>query len=168
MRWRKEISGKGQIGNWGYQILENRLYVIDRNLYCINTEDGSTIWEQPEIYGGPGRFIIADNKLIAGSNHLDPAIYAFDLFTGEILWKESMPGTLSPLQFHNCIIYTVGGGDGLLHALDVSTGKHHYTMESPDYAANSNLFFNTVSVDTATNSLILTNFKYVLRYQIAE
>ena len=168
IRWKKEFPGKGTLGNWGYATMDNRLYVIERKLYCINMEDGSILWEQPDIYGGPAGLIIADNKLIVGSNHYNPSLYAFDLFTGEILWKEPISGTASPLQYHSCVVYTVGGGDGLLHAVDVSTGRHLYTMASPDLAQNDYLFFDNCTVDPATNSIFLTNFKYLLKYQLPE
>jgi outer membrane protein assembly factor BamB len=168
MKWKIEIHGNATAGNFGFQLLGNRLYVIDRDLYCINTTDGSIIWQKPHIFGGPAGLIIADDKLIVASDHLNPSLYAFSLTTGDLLWKEPLSGTASPLQFHNCVIYTVGGGDGLLHAIDVSSGKHLYKMTSPDEEKNSNLFFDNCTVDHENNSIILTNFKYLMRYKLPD
>jgi outer membrane protein assembly factor BamB len=168
IKWKLEIKGNATLGNFGYQVLGDRLYVVDRDLYCINIYDGSILWQQPDIFGGPGELIIADYKLIVATNHLNPSLMAFNLMTGAVIWNEPLSGTASPLQFHDCVLYTVGGGDGLLHAVDVSSGKHLYKMVSPDTQQNSDLYFDNCTVDHDNNKIILTNFRYLMSYQLPE
>ena len=35
----------------------------------------------------------------------------------------------------------MGGGDGLLHAVEVATGKHLWRLQSPDQKGNRGAFF---------------------------
>ena len=113
--------------------------------------------------------IMADGKLVIGTEGLKPMHHALDPDTGEILWSTRTSGTCSTMEYHNCVIYFTGGGDGKLHALNASTGEHLYKLTSPDYAQNSNLYFGTaLTVDKKTNRLYTHNWYNALCYQLPE
>jgi outer membrane protein assembly factor BamB len=64
-----------------------------------------------------------------------------DIHTGKLLWKEQNTGTCSELTYLNGVLYYLGGGDGLLHAVDAQTGKHLWKIPSPDLKINSGAWF---------------------------
>jgi outer membrane protein assembly factor BamB len=90
------------------------------------------------------RMLLADNKLFSACE--DRFLYCIDIRNGSILWKEQNTGTCSELSYLNGVVYYLGGGDGLLHAVDAETGKHVWKVSSPDlnphcsYPLRSNCF----------------------------
>jgi outer membrane protein assembly factor BamB len=85
------------------------------------------------------RLLLADGRIYAACE--DRILYCIDANTGSIIWKEANTGTCSNLSYLNGILYYLGGGDGLLHAVDTATGKHLWKLKSPDLSTNSGAWF---------------------------
>ena len=119
-----------------------------RGLACYDPLTGEPIWSAsfPQGFGSSG-FIIADNKLIA--NCEDTFTYCLDPLTGRQLWQEKSSGTSTPISYLNGVVYFSGGGDGRLHAIDATTGKHLWRVKSPDEVVNPGAWFYGVCVAVA-------------------
>ena len=122
-------------------IYEDKVYFSpDQSIICLNLYTGKRLWKKdfPNGFTFSG-FIIADGTLLANSE--DTYLYALDPDTGQQLWKEKSSGTSSKMSHLNGVVYFVGGGDGLLHAVDIATGKHLWRIHSPDLEVNSGAWF---------------------------
>jgi len=117
-----------------------------RILECLNSADGSTIWETPlEVnpWGG------ADRRGGSGAGRMQQyplrqevlnqargQIVAVDLGTGKIRWKKDVAGgVLSPLAISgNVAVFTAS--DGHVYAWDPATGseKWNYDAKAPFFA----------------------------------
>ena len=118
---------------------KNKVYLqSSKKLFCYEVLTGEKVWEQ-SFSEGFSDIIVIDNKVIA--NCEDRHLYAFDSNTGRQLWKERSSGTSSPLAYLNGVVYFTGGGDGLLHAIDVEIGKHLWRLRSPDLEVNDGAWF---------------------------
>lgn len=167
--WETTVGGVGTIFNKPVRYKES-VFVAHSSIHRLDLDDGSIIWEK-EIEGGVGfaGMIMADGKLVIGTEGLKPMHHALNPETGDILWTTRTTGTASTMEYHNCVIYFTGGGDGKLHALNANTGEHLYILTSPDYAQNSNLYFgNSLAIDKATNRLYTHNWYNALCYQLPE
>ncbi len=109
-----------------------------KKLFCYEVATGKKMWEQT-FSEGFSDMIVVEDKLLA--NCEDTYLYAFDSDTGRQLWKEKSSGTSSPLAYLNGVVYFTGGGDGLLHAVEVETGKHLWRIHSPDLKINTGAWF---------------------------
>ena len=115
-------------------------YSPAKSLICIDVYTGKQLWKRDFSEGFTfSRYIIAEDKVLA--NNEDTYLYALDPETGRQLWKEKSSGTSSPMAYLNGVVYFVGGGDGLLHAVEVATGKHLWRLHSPDLKNNSGAWF---------------------------
>ena len=115
-------------------------YSPAKSLICIDVYTGQQLWKRDFSEGFKfSRYIIAEDKVLANSE--DTYLYALDPETGQQLWKEKSSGTSSPMAYLNGVVYFVGGGDGLLHAVEVATGKHLWRLHSPDLKSNSGAWF---------------------------
>ncbi|TAH10838.1 MAG: hypothetical protein EAZ14_07265, partial [Runella slithyformis] len=101
---------------------------------------GQQIWERGFrgnfLFSG---FLIADGLLVA--NCEDTYMYGLDPNTGLDLWREKSSGTSTRLVYQDGVVYFSGGGDGLLHAVDIQKGKHLWKLQSPDFKKNSGAYF---------------------------
>ena len=118
----------------------NVYHSVGRFMTCHDLTTGKPIWENK--YGGNflfSGFLVVDNTVVA--NCEDGYIYGLDPQTGAQRWKEKSSGTSTRLYYQNGVVYYAGGGDGLLHAVDVLTGKHLWKLQSPDTKRSSSAFF---------------------------
>lgn len=115
-------------------------YSSAKSVICIDVYTGKQRWKRdfPNAFIFSG-YIIADGTLLANSE--DTYLYALDPDTGQQLWKEKSSGTSSKMSHLNGVVYFTGGGDGLLHAVDIATGKHLWRIHSPDLEVNSGAWF---------------------------
>ena len=124
-------------------IYNNRIYrAPGRSIVCLDLYTGEKVWEKvfDEGFTFSG-FIIEEGRVLA--NNEDTYLYALDPETGRQLWKEKSSGTSSPMSYLNGVVYFVGGGDGLLHAVEVATGKHLWRLHSPDLEENKGAWFKS-------------------------
>ena len=113
---------------------------VGRHFTCHDLATGAKVWER--AFGGNflfSGFIIADGIIVANSE--DTYIYGLDPATGSERWQEKSSGTSTRLVYQDGVVYYAGGGDGLLHAVDVQTGKHLWKLQSPDFRTNSDAYF---------------------------
>ncbi|QMW01474.1 outer membrane protein assembly factor BamB family protein [Spirosoma foliorum] len=123
------------------RLYQNKVYhASGRSLHCHDLMTGREIWVKsfPQGFGSSG-FIIVNDKLFA--NCEDTYTYCLDAQTGQQVWQEKSAGTSSPISYLNNVIYFLGGGDGRLHAIDATTGKHLWKVVSPDETVNSGAWF---------------------------
>jgi outer membrane protein assembly factor BamB len=113
---------------------------VGRYFTCHDLATGAKIWEKTFngnfLFSG---FVIANGIVVA--NCEDTYIYGLDPTTGSELWREKSSGTSTRLVYQDGVVYYAGGGDGLLHAVDVQTGKHLWKLQSPDFKSNSDAYF---------------------------
>lgn len=111
-------------GNKGYS-------VVGRRIVCTELGTGKIRWFQ----NFPGDFLFSGFIIVDGTiyaNCEDTYLYALDAETGLIKWREKSSGTSSPLFYMDGVLYYVGGGDGMLHAVDAATGKHLWKIDPPE------------------------------------
>jgi outer membrane protein assembly factor BamB len=127
------ISQRGGLMNVRPGIIYNSMFYKDagRRIVCYDPNTGKLIWYQdfPGDFFFSG-FIIVDGTIYA--NCEDTYLYALDAETGLIKWREKSSGTSSPLFYMDGVLYYVGGGDGMLHAVDAATGKHLWKIDPPE------------------------------------
>jgi outer membrane protein assembly factor BamB len=113
---------------------------VDHYFTCHDLATGAKLWERTFdgnfLFSG---FVIADGIIVA--NCEDTYIYGLDPVLGKELWREKSSGTSTRLVYQDGVVYYAGGGDGLLHAVEVQTGKHLWKLQSPDFKGNSSAYF---------------------------
>jgi outer membrane protein assembly factor BamB len=114
-------------------IYNNKFYAnIGHELVCHDIATGNQVWkrqfEQDFMFSG---FIIEENKIIA--NNEDLKLYCINPETGNNIWTGEGSGTSSRMSYLNGIVYFVGGGDGKLHAVDVSNGKTVWRLDASKF-----------------------------------
>ena len=125
----------------------------DYKIITYDVASGDILWTKDFPGGGFtfSGYIVADGILLF--NNEDTYLYAMDPYTGKLLWKEKSSGTSSKMATLNGIVYYVGGGDGLLHAVEIATGEHLWRIRSPDLERSSGAFFMPqVSIVPATEA----------------
>jgi outer membrane protein assembly factor BamB len=132
------------IGDLVYQA-PNLYYQSSNYIHGVEAMTGQERW-RALIGSAPltSSMLLADNKLFSACE--DRFLYCIDIRNGSILWKEQNTGTCSELSYLNGVVYYLGGGDGLLHAVDAETGKHVWKVKSPDLGVNSGAWFYGVCV----------------------
>ncbi len=132
------------VGDLLYQA-PNLYFQSSNYIHGVDAMTGEELWR---TYLGTSpltsRMILVDNKLFSACE--DRFLYCVDITNGNMLWKEQNTGTCSELSYLNGVVYYLGGGDGLLHAVDAETGKHLWKVKSPDLGANSGAWFYGVCV----------------------
>jgi outer membrane protein assembly factor BamB len=124
---------------------KNNLYLAAaQSIICYEATTGKQVWKtefQDGLNSSAG-MIIAEGKIFLHCDEWKPQTYALDLTTGKILWKEPIRGTrLGPLFYMDGVVYDANMGDGLLHAMNATTGKHLWTLECPGEQEDSNDYF---------------------------
>ncbi len=120
-------------------------FAADPFIVAVDLMSGEIVWKRAfdnASFFDSGFIIVPEkNLIVVNAMQSTTTLYALDLTTGQTVWSEPSSGTSSHLQYLNGVVYFVGGGDGLLHAVDIETGKHHWKISSPDLAVNSNAWF---------------------------
>jgi outer membrane protein assembly factor BamB len=122
-------------------IYENKVYhAVGRYITCHNLLTGERVWDRPfaQDFLSSG-FIVAEGLVVA--NCEDTYIYGHNSGSGAEVWREKSSGTSTKLLYQDGYVYYAGGGDGLLHAVEVKTGKTEWRLRSPDLAKNSGAYF---------------------------
>lgn len=151
-------------------IHNNRIYVAESfHVVCLDLMTGEEIWRRTEngafITGG---ILLAEGKLFAMCENL--TLYTINPEDGSLIHAEKNNGSGTRMHYHKGRIYYVGQGDGLLHCIDASTGKHLWTMEGPEYQKDDDLFFDNagLAIDPETDMLYITDYRYAYGYKILE
>ena len=121
-------------------------FAADPYIFAIDLMSGEIIWKRhfgDKVHFTFPEFILIPEKnlIVFNAETSSTTLFALDLTSGSTVWSEPSSGTSSQSQYLNGVVYFVGGGDGLLHAVDIDTGKHLWKISSPDLAINSNAWF---------------------------
>lgn len=131
-------------------IVDGRLIVgsSDGNLYALDERTGAEQWRFAADGPIASSASVADGRVFISSYR--GSFYALDLKDGHLLWKASFGATLPaayeqqtgahPVNFNGDFILSsaavtqgtviVGGGDGLIHAFDTSSGKPKWSFQT--------------------------------------
>jgi outer membrane protein assembly factor BamB len=140
-------------GVYRVHVFEGKVYfAMASNVVCHDLQSGKQLWKTESLgwVADASYTFIADNKIIGHADGSQAKTFAIDLITGKIAWQEKDAGTMmGEFLYMNKTIYYVSSGDGLLHILDATTGKHLYKLECPGEKANSNDYFrlDVVGID---------------------
>ncbi|MCF0075281.1 PQQ-like beta-propeller repeat protein [Dyadobacter sp. CY261] len=131
----------GTVVDWLPVIYEGKIYhSVGRFITCHDLLTGERKWyqtfTQDFLMSG---FIVSDGVVVA--NCEDTYIYGFDVNSGAQLWREKSSGSSTKLFAQEGFVYFAGGGDGLLHAVEIKTGRTWWKLESPDLKKNGYAYF---------------------------
>ncbi len=128
------------------QIYDGKAYAnVGKKLVCHDLDTGEQIWSkqftQDFMFSG---FIIEENKIIASNEN--ETLYCLNLENGSTIWTAEGSGTSSRLAYLNGIVYFSGGGDGKLHAVDISNGKKVWKLNASNIDKSIFASYNPVYV----------------------
>ncbi len=140
----------------------------DTNFYTLDRKTGEQVWKYTDVRKSwfTGSPVIIGDAIYAGSSD-SKRIYAFEIATGEILWRSMTYGNVfSQPVINNNILYATSGnayatpGLGYLTASDMTNGKIVWKYKS------ANIFTTPVITD---NTLIFGSddgFLYALNIDV--
>ena len=128
------------------KIYNNKLYAtVGKNLVCHDLDTGEQLWikqfTQDFMFSG---FIIEEDKIIASNE--DETLYCLNPNNGSTIWTVEGSGSSSRLAYLNGIVYFSGGGDGKLHAVDISNGKKVWKLNASNIDGSIFASYNPVFV----------------------
>lgn len=127
-------------------IYQDKIYAnIGHQLVCHNLVTGEQIWSKQftQDFSFSG-FIIEENKIIASNEN--ETLYCLNPDNGSTIWTSEGSGTSSRLSYLNGIVYFSGGGDGKLHAVDISNGKKVWKLNASNIDKSIFASYNPVYV----------------------
>lgn len=122
--WKREL-GSGSVLYFisSPTVVDGKIYLgsADSNVYCLNAENGSTIWSFPtggSVYSSPA---VADGNVYIGST--DNSIYCLDADDGSEVWSYSTGSQIysSPAVIDGRVY--LGSGNGNVYCLNVADGS---------------------------------------------
>ncbi len=134
--------GQGTVVDGVPIIHEGKVYhTVDRYITCHDLLSGQLIWRQEftQNFSVSG-FVIAEGLVVG--NCQNGNLYGLDALTGSVRWIEKSSGSSTKLVYQDGFVYFTGGGNGLLHAVEVQTGKTHWKLRSQDAEKDSWAFFH--------------------------
>ena len=112
-----------------------------RSQTCFAAVTGKYIWRV--IINGNflfSGFIIQNGRVYANDSYGN--LHCIDAVTSKEYWVEPTSGTSSDMVYLDGVVYLVGGGDGLLHAVDAETGTTLWKVKSPDATTYNDGYFD--------------------------
>jgi outer membrane protein assembly factor BamB len=140
--WSREVGA----GFSSFAIVGNRLYTggtkdKQQTVICLDTITGAVFWERPfepemtdpdpNLHGPRATPAVSNNRVYMMGSHA--RVFCFDAATGETVWEHELHGkphwgySGSVLIDGNLAIFSAGGKDGSLRALDKATGDLVWT-----------------------------------------
>jgi len=127
-----------------YQVQNERVYIgtAQKGLLALNSESGDVLW-QTALPAAATYLEAIDETLLVGMDESE--IYAFDIHTGQVKWKNAadlylsrgnalFEGTKKYLVVRQNILYTAGRSP-LVRAIDVQTGSDLWTWSHNNWYA---------------------------------
>jgi len=155
--------GLYSIADW-YPIIYNEMIIVlvGSLMTCHDLKTGELIWQKRFdgnfVFSGA---IIQDNCIYANQDGVDPTLYCINVSNGTTIWKTRSAGTSSPLQYHENVLYFIGGSTGLLHVVNATTGEHICKIKAPSAYSDSDDFFSSSSgctIDPKTNRIYVSSY----------
>lgn len=133
------------------KIYNNKIYAnVGNYIVCHDLISGEQLWSRTFtadfMFSG---FIIEEGKLIGSCEN--EKLYCLNSENGNIIWVTQGSGTSSRLAYLNGVVYFSGGGDGFLHAVDVSNGKTLWKLNAGNIDGSAFAAYNPVYVLPAQN-----------------
>ena len=151
------------------KINNGRIFVtLNRMLKCIDAETGKEIWKQSFAGNFHSSDIIIMNGKIYGTYDNEFKTVCIDAETGRVEWENQIAGSTSNIQYHNGILYFVGGNTGDLHVVDASNGTIIAQIQAPsELKGNPNDFFATaITVDSESGILFVQSYTTAYAYKL--
>jgi outer membrane protein assembly factor BamB len=142
---RANILGMSRSGiNHSPYLYQGKVYTpYTGYIVCNDLMTGKKLW-QSDVESGTAfatdGVIVAENRLYG--NSANGYMYCWDLETGQQRWRIRTSGTGSRLNYLNGVLYFTAIGDGKLHAIEASTGKYLWKLNSPDIDKNKQADFS--------------------------
>ena len=138
--WKTFVDGIGpgtKLGSNGSEtspaIADGELYTAtyDGLLFCLDTKTGKVRWKTKTFDDTDSSQVISGDFVYACAEELASHVYCFERVSGKEVWRYSgnRLGYWSTPAISDGRLY-VGGQDGLLHVLDVSTGTRVWTFKT--------------------------------------
>jgi outer membrane protein assembly factor BamB len=167
VEWRKPIyATQGASPSRNTEFDNANLYFTGDGVICMSIETGEIKWEyESETTHVQGGIVLKDNHVFA---LVDTKLVKIDKNTGVVKWTVNNLDTYSNPEYHNNMVYVPGVIDGTskLVIIDASNGNTVRVEKSPNEAANSSQFFDTVvSVDAQTGRIYLSDYKNALCFE---
>jgi orotate phosphoribosyltransferase len=123
------------------------------SVVALNLEDGRKVWEFPVsgyAHGTPAHSAKYGAVAIGTNDH---AVYMLDAFTGELRWRFVTKGAVKeqPTFDENRDLLYVTGFDGLIRALDISSGSQVWAISTPNIIYSAPLIVGPKLLVTATD-----------------
>ncbi|AEV32956.1 PQQ enzyme repeat-containing protein [Owenweeksia hongkongensis DSM 17368] len=156
-------------------IEDNRVYVLgNRNLHCIDLVKREFIWQKG--FPGSGHHLMLSNLIIDGNRLIvkpdNDAIYAFDKYTGDLLWHTFEAGhSPSHMQFYNGMVFYTAEGDGKLFAVRTANGQIVWEEDSPhdgDRKYTSAAFQNGVAINEELGYIYVHDEYFMMCFKLPE
>ncbi len=115
-------------------------------ILCINALKGGIVWEQEDIeWGNNGSLNIVGNKVVMNISDFQ----VLDAHLGDVIKTIELDGAgnNSDMVVHDGVAYFTSGGDGRLHAIDISSGVQIWDEYSPNRTNKRSASFATGGVD---------------------
>ena len=123
--WRKSIAP-----NWCfYAIANNKLYVVGfaDNVYCVDGQNGTTIWHHTLDYSGLSSIALEGNDLYIRADKL----YCLNVLTGALAWESDIGHLVIGPPVISGTWVMAASADNHLLCLDRRTGAKLWTIEAP-------------------------------------
>ena len=103
------------------------LYYSASTVFCLNKHTGETIWTSDHGNAAGGTPVVVGNRVYCGKTEYRSSIISFinclDTNTGDILWSDTVSGTLGSCMAYQDGLLIVPIKDGLLYAYDGVSGE---------------------------------------------
>ena len=139
-------------------------------VYALNEANGEKSLEMtapfPEELSG--NIAVFDDKIFMPRTQ---TLACYDAKIGKFLWQETgrTSGLPSLLQYHKGVLYYTSLSDGKFHAIDGTTGKTIYDIESPDKKSNGQGSFDlALTIDSVNNRVYTASYYSAICYKTAK
>ncbi|MGQ3331037.1 PKD domain-containing protein [Halorubrum sp. FL23] len=125
-QWSRDVFTAGRLVGRG-----NRIYVsqLDGPIQARSASTGDIVWEtEYSIYGtGPAPTVTSDTVYVAGYEDF----YALSTTDGSTKWSTNISASGTATTVVDDLVFA-GGRDGVVYALDASTGTQQWTFDTGD------------------------------------
>jgi eukaryotic-like serine/threonine-protein kinase len=148
----------------GTAVVQGNLVYIgseDQNVYCLNLQDGSKVWEQKAddmIESSP---LILDGDVIIGT--VNGELYRFNGKTGEKIWmykaEDRFAGAANWFEENGEKVIVTGNYDNSVHAISFKDGKEKWAFDTENYINGTPAIANgKIAFGGCDNSIYVLGF----------
>ena len=145
-------------------IYDNKLFcVVDDDVFCFNAITGEKLWHRP-FTNGSVNLLVEDGRVYYINQYAGTT--CFDATTGTTVWNDPKGSALSSsLATLNGVLYFMDI-KGKFTGLETKDGTTIFTIESPDYKDDKNLFFQGVfTIDKPNKRIYAASFKNAMCFE---